>query len=121
MGVRGIRAELPLCKAEGSWSEWHLQSQVGQNSDFLTGSGWALDGGHLMGYRIQSRASSDHEHKATVGQGMCVEPPGGCRVEARDLGSSSGSARVALVCDVTPVCLVLLSRKGQWGREGQCE
>lgn len=78
MGVKGVRAELPLlCKAQGSWSEWHFQSQMGQNSDFLMGSGWALNGGHLMGYRIQSRASSDYEHKATVGQGMCVEPPGG--------------------------------------------
>lgn len=42
-------------------------------------------------------------------------------MEARGLDSSSGSAHMALVCDVTPVCLVLLSCEGQWGREGQCE
>lgn len=69
--------------------------------------------------RIKPTASSEYEHRATVGQGMCIEPSGGLRGGNGAPDSSSGSVHVALVGGVTPVCLVLLSCRGTRGREGQ--
>lgn len=65
-----------------------------------------------MGHRIKSRANSDYEHRATVGQGMCIEPSKGWKQGAW-IQVLNGSAYVAFICDVTSVCLVLLSCKGR--------
>lgn len=69
--------------------------------------------------RIKPRASSEYEHRATVGQGMCIEPSGGLRGGNGALDSSSGSVHVALVGGVSPLCAWFCSAvEGHGGGKG---